>query len=250
MQIDLRGKAALVTGGGTGIGKAAALALAQAGADVALTYHSHDGEEVAETIRSQGRKARAFKLDAADSAAVDAVVDGAAAELGRLDIVVNNAGGLIARKTTEEMSDAHWHQVINLNLSSVFYVCRAALRHLPDGGRIVTVSSLAAHNGGGAGAGVYAAAKAGIHGFSRALAKELGPRGITVNIIAPGLILDTPFHETFTPKAAQEAAIAATPLRRAGTPKDIAGGVLYFASDLGAFCTGEVLDLNGGSYFA
>lgn len=250
MQIDLSGKRALVTGGATGIGRGAALALAEAGADVAITYHSHDGDAVADEIRALGRRSDAIALDATNSAEVDQAVEQTASALGGIDILVNNAGGLIARKSVAEMEDAHWSRVIDLNLSSVLYFIRATLRHMPDGGRIVSVSSLAGQNGGGNGASAYAAAKAGIHGLTYSLAKELGPRGITVNAIAPGLILDTPFHETFTPKTAQQAAIDATPLKRAGYPADIAGAVLYLASDLGSFATGTVIGLNGGTYFA
>ncbi|TDE03108.1 SDR family NAD(P)-dependent oxidoreductase [Jiangella asiatica] len=249
MSRDLAGRSALVTGGGTGIGRGIALALAAAGADVALTYHNHDGEQVAAEIRSAGQRSRAFALDALDSRDVDRVVDAAAAELGRLDILVNNVGGLVARQDGATMSDEHWHRVIDINLSSVMYATRAVLRHLPDGGRVVTISSLAAHHGGGAGAAAYAAAKAGVHGLSRSLAKELGPRGITVNVVAPGLILQTPFHETFTPVEAQQAAVAATPLARAGVPADVAGAVVYLASDRASFVTGAVLDVNGGTYF-
>jgi 3-oxoacyl-[acyl-carrier protein] reductase len=190
-------------------------------------------------------------LDATDSADVDRVVEKASAALGgHIDILINNAGGLVARKEVTEMDDSHWYRVIHLNLSSVFFCTRAALRYMPDGGRIVSISSVAARNGGGPGAVAYASAKAGIHGFTRGLAKEVGHRGITVNAVAPGLILDTPFHATFTSEANQKAAISATPLRRAGYPADCAGAVLYLVSDLGGFATGAVVDLNGGTYFS
>jgi 3-oxoacyl-[acyl-carrier protein] reductase len=120
---------------------------------------------------------------------------------------------------------------------------------MAEGGRIVNISSLAAHNGGGAGAAAYAAAKAGVEGFTRALAKELGPRGIAVSAVAPGLILETPFHERFTPEADQQATIAATPLRRAGTPADVAATTLYLASDAGGFASGTVVAVNGAAAF-
>jgi 3-oxoacyl-[acyl-carrier protein] reductase len=248
--IDLTGKTALVTGGGVGIGEAIALALAEAGADIALTYQSHDGERVADAIRELGRRATAFQLDAADSADVERVVAEAAAALGgRIDILINNAGGLVATRDVASTDDAHWRQVIDLNLSSAFFCTRAVLQHMRDGGRIVCISSLAARNGGAPGSVPYATAKAGILGLVRGLAKELGPSGITVNAIAPGLILDTPFHATFTPEDRQQATIAATPLRRAGYPADCAGAVLYLVSDLGSFANGAVIELNGGTYF-
>jgi 3-oxoacyl-[acyl-carrier protein] reductase len=169
---------------------------------------------------------------------------------GHIDILVNNAGGLIAVKEVALMEDSHWHRVLEVNLSSAFYCCRAVSQHMPDGGRIVCVSSQAARNGGAPGSIAYATAKAGLLGFVRGLAKEVGPRGITVNGIAPGLILDTPFHATFTPEERQRATIAATPLRRPGSPDDCAGAVLWLVSDLAGFATGTVIDLNGGTYFS
>ena len=129
------------------------------------------------------------------------------------------------------MSTEHWHDVLETNLSSAFYVIRAALAHMNDDARIVLISSMAAHTGGSGGAGAYAAAKAGMIGLTRALAKELAPRGIAVNAIAPGLILGTPFHEQFTPPAAQEATIARLPVGRAGRPADVASLVTYLASE-------------------
>jgi 3-oxoacyl-[acyl-carrier protein] reductase len=249
--IDLGGRTALVTGGGVGIGRAVAQMLAVAGADVALTYHSHDGEAVAQAIRESGRRAVAFELDVTSRPDVDRVVDEAAVALGgRIDVLVNNAGGLIARMPIAEMPDEHWTRVLELNVTSVFRCTQATLRHMGEGGRIVNISSLAARGGGGPGAVAYATAKAGIHGFTRGLAKELGHRGITVNAVAPGLILETPFHDTFTSVEAQRVTIEATPLRRAGLPADCGGAVLYLVSDLAGFATGAVIDLNGGSYFS
>ena len=249
--IDLGGKAALVTGGGVGIGRAIAEALAGAGADVAVTFRSHDGEAVAEAVRQTGRRAVAFELDVTSRPEVDRVVGDAARALGgRIDILVNNAGGLLGRIPVAEMTDEHWTRVIELNLTSVFRCTQACLPYLADGGRVVSISSVAGRNGGGHGSTAYAAAKAGIHGFTRGLAKELGPRGITVNAIAPGLILETPFHEMYTPLDVQRATIDAIPLGRAGLPADCAGAVLWLASDLGAFSSGAVIDLNGGGYFS
>lgn len=246
MQADLSGETALVTGGAVGIGRAIALTLASSGADVVITGFRHDGSEVVDQMKSLGSKAAAFRLDAEDSQDVDRVVREAAELLGGLTILVNNAGGLVGRSSILEMSDDHWHQVINVNLSSAFYCTRAALPYLKDGGRVINISSVAAYNGGGEGAAAYATAKSGLLGLSRALAKELALRHITVNSLAPGFIDQTPFHATFTPPAAQEAMIDATPLKSAGTPEDVANGVLFFASPLGRFCTGTVLDINGG----
>ena len=247
---SLEGKTAVVTGAGVGIGQEVAIELARRGADVAITYFSHDGEVVAEVIRELGRKANSFYLDVTDSDEVGRVLDEAARSLGgRIDILVNNAGGLVARQEVMSMPDEHWQRVIELNLSSAFYCSRTALRLMPQGGRIVNISSLAARNGGGAGAVAYAAAKAGLIGFTVGLAKEVAARNITANAVAPGFILDTPFHERFTPRDGQAATVAATPSTPA-TRDDIAGAVSYLVSESASFLTGVVIDVNGGTYFA
>lgn len=250
MRTELSGKTCLVTGGATGIGRATALELARAGATVAVTYYKHSADTIVDDITELGGRSYAFPLDATDGDQVNQTIADAASKLGgEIHILINNAGGLIGRQLIETMSDAHWNEVLDTNLSSAFRCIRASLRYIPDGGRIINISSLAAQSGGGQGSVAYAAAKAGIDGLTRGLAKELGPRQITVNAVAPGLILDTPFHATFTPGADQEATIRATPLRRAGMPDDVAAAVLYFASDASSFCTGSILDVNGGTNF-
>jgi len=254
MKIDLVGRKALVTGGNIGIGRAIALALAECGADVAITYFSHktEGEQTASDIRAMGRGAICLHLDATDSDQVRQVFAEAAKALGgHVDILINNAGHLVRRVPVGEMSDEHWHKVINVNLTSAFYCTRAVLPYMNTGwGRIVNTSSLAAHNGGGTGAVPYGAAKAGVIGLTRGLAKELAPLGITVNAVAPGFIEGTPFHDTFTSGEVRKAVIARNPLGRAGRPEDVAGAVLYFVSDLASYVNGEVAEINGGGWFA
>lgn len=251
MQIDLTGKTALVTGGNIGIGRAIALALAESGADVALTYFLHGGDETAHAIEALGRRAIAVRMDATSSAEVNQTIAQIALQLGgHIDILMNNAGGLVGRSTIAEMSDDLWQRVIAVNLSSTFYCTRAALPYMQTGGRIVNNGSIAGHHGGGNGSVAYAATKGAIHTFTHGLAKELAPRGITVNAVAPGFILETPFHETFTAPESQAASIAQTPLKRAGAPMDVAGAVLYLVSDLAAFVTGEIIEVNGGLWFA
>ncbi|CAM3302737.1 SDR family NAD(P)-dependent oxidoreductase [Occultella aeris] len=246
----LEGRHVIVTGGGVGIGLGIVRRFAAAGARVALTTHSRSADDVVAQLADEGLDVLGLRFDATDSEQVTAAVDLLADRLGGLDVVVNNSGGLLARHTIAETSDVHWDAVWRVNVSSTFYVSRAALRHLGEGGRIINISSLAGSNGGGNGSAPYATAKAAVDGFTRALAKEIAPHGITVNAIAPGLILDTPFHETFTPPADQEKTIASIPVGRAGFPDDVAAAAEYFARDDSAFVTGTVLDLNGGVHFS
>ena len=252
MDINLKGKAALVTGGNVGIGAGIAKALAECGATVAITYFSHEAEARAtlQAIEAIGAQATSLRLDATDSAQAAQVVEQAAGFLrGRIDILINNAGHLVDRVAIADMPDEHWRQVIDVNLSSAFYCTRAALPYMSAGGRIVNMSSLAGRNGGGNGTAAYAAAKAGVIGLTRGLAKELAPRQITVNALAPGFIAETPFHETFTGKENYAGMISGIPLGRAGLPDDVAGATLYFVSDLGKWVTGQVAEINGGAWF-
>lgn len=247
MEINLAGKTAVVTGGNIGIGRAYSLALARCGAKVVATYFTSTFEKIAE----EGQTIIGIPLDATDSEQVNKVMAEAAEKLGgHIDILINNAGGLLGRVLISEMSDEHFHNVMNVNFSSTFYCSRAVLPYMPDGGRIVNLSSLAAHDGGGNGSVIYSASKAAVIGFTRGLAKELGPRKITVNALAPGFIANTTFHNTFTPDAVQQAIIGKTPLGRGGTPDDVANAALYLVSDLGSFITGELMEINGGLYFA
>ena len=242
-------RVALITGGALGIGRAIALRLAADGAAVAIGYHARPATDVVGEILAAGGSAIAVPIDVTDPAGVDAAIAEVVAQLGRLDILVNNAGGLLARVRIDEMGDEHWARVLALNLTSAFLCTRAAIPHLGIGGRIINLSSNAAQSGGGAGASAYAAAKAGLIGFTRASAKELGPKGVTVNAIAPGFIDDTPFHATFSSPEAQRSMIAQTSVGRGGIPDDVAAVVSYLASLDAGFVTGTIVDVNGGSYF-
>ena len=251
MSNDLEGARALVTGAGHGIGRAIALGLASAGADVAVHYgHSAEAaEQTAAEIVALGRRAKTFAGDVRDPAAVAGLVGDAVDFLGGLDVLVTNAGHLVARSPVADMSDELWHQVIDVNLTSTFLTCRAALPALiASKGRIVTMSSVAAHNGGGPGSVAYAAAKAGILGFTKGLARELGAQGVTVNAVAPGFIGGTAFHDTFTSPDAQRAQIAGIPVGRAGTVDDVAAAVCYLAGPNAGFVSGATLDITGAAW--
>lgn len=253
MQADLTGRRALVTGAGQGIGAAIALGLARAGADVIVHYaNSAEGaDNIVQQITAMGRKSLAVQGDLTESAEADRVVASAVDHLGGLDIVVNNAGHLVGRSTIAEMSDDHWAKVFAVNVSTAFFINRAAVPHLSKSaaGRVVMMASLAAENGGGAGSAAYAAAKAGIVGLCRGLAKELAPQGITVNALAPGFIGDTPFHDAFTPVSAQAGIVSGIPMGRAGTVEDVAGATVFLSSNLSSYITGQVIDINGGLNF-
>jgi len=168
---------------------------------------------------------------------------------GRIDILVNLAGGLVARKSIADMDEAFWDQVIALNLKSVFLVTKAALSLMPDGATIVNVSSQAARDGGGPGASAYATAKAGVSNFTRAMAKELGPRRIRVNCVSPGMIA-TQFHDTFTKPEVRQRVASMTPLGREGKAEEVAEAIAFLASARSSFVNGESLEINGGIFFA
>jgi len=234
---SLDGKTALVTGGSRGIGSSVALALGRAGASVIVGYRT--GREEAEAVAAQ-IGARVIQADVSDPESARALVEAA----GAVDILVNNAGltrdGLLAR-----MPDDDWHTVIETNLSSVFYTCRAVARPMMKkrAGSIVNISSVVGVHGN-AGQTNYAASKAGIIGFTKSLARELGSRNVRANVVAPGYVR-TRLTEVL-PEEAKQAMLQQTPLGRLGDPNDIAGAVRFLCSDEASFITGEVLLVDGG----
>jgi len=244
------GKTVLVTGGGRDIGRACALRFAEEGAQVALTYSraAEGARAVATEIEAAGGTARAIKADLTRKADVDAVVAEVTEAFGAVHALVHVTGGLVARKTMAEMDEDFWHQVLDLNLTSLFLTTQAVLPILAEGGAIVTMSSQAGRDGGGPGAIAYATSKGGVMTFTRGLAKELGARA-RVNAVCPGMIATT-FHDTFTKPEVRERVASSAPLKREGRSEDVAALVAFLASDDAAYITGACFDINGGVLFS
>lgn len=243
-------RVALVTGGASGIGRSICRRLARDGAAVAaLDLNYRAAEETATGIVAAGGRAIAVEADVADATAVRAAVERVRAELGPVHIMVNVAG-IGAFVPLLDMTDAEWNRMIAVHLTGTFNCSRAVLPDLlaAGWGRIVNTASVAGLNGGGPGLSHYAAAKGGIIAFSKALARELGPSGITVNCIAPGLV-DTPLIRSSLVTAELRArAVEGAPVRRIGTPEDIAAVCAFLVADESSFCTGQVISPNGGRY--
>lgn len=244
MQLD--SKVAFVTGGSRGIGKAIALTLAEAGADVAINYAGNvaAAEAVADEIRAMGRKTLIIQGDVSQTEVAAAMLDQVVAEFGRCDILVNNAGitrdGLLMR-----MKEEDWDAVLNTNLKGVYNCTKAAIKYMmkQKSGKIVNISSVVGVMGN-AGQANYAAAKAGCIGFTKSVAKEVASRGITVNAVAPGFIA-TDMTSVLPEKVLEEMA-SGIPLKRAGQPIDVAKAVLFLVSDDAAYITGQTLHVDGG----
>lgn len=244
--MTLENKVALVTGGSRGIGRAIVLALAQRGADVAINFAGNvaAAEQVAAEVQQLGRKAILVQGDVADTEACAAMVDKVVSELGRIDILVNNAGitrdGLLMR-----MKEADWDAVLTTNLKGVFNCTKAAVKYMMKqrAGKIVNISSVVGVMGN-AGQANYAAAKAGVIGLTKSVAKEVASRGITANAVAPGFIA-TDMTSVLPEKVVEEMA-AGIPLKRAGQPEDVANAVLFLVSDEAAYITGQTLHVDGG----
>jgi 3-oxoacyl-[acyl-carrier protein] reductase len=244
--INLSGKTALVTGGGQGLGAATAEALAGAGARVVVNYFDDAGgvnrERAGKTAAAIGASAVAMEADVRDPAALAAMFDATAARFGGIDIVVNNAA-ILRDRSVKKMTTEEWQSVIDTNLTGVFNVSRLAAERLADGGRIVNLSSIAAFEGF-FGQANYAAAKAGVAALTRVLARELARRRITVNAVAPGVVL-TEMGRSI-PEEVRTQMLASIPLGRFGEPKEIADVILFLASDLASYVTGQVIHASGG----
>jgi len=244
--IDLSGRVALVTGASRGIGRATALALARQGAHVVAAARGDHAAGVAAEIEAAGGEALAVTVDVADASSVDAMVAAAVDRFGRVDVLVNNAG-ITRDQLMLRMKREDWDAVLATNLTAAFTCVQAVLRPMVKqrAGRIITISSVVGQ-AGNAGQANYAASKAGLIGFAKALALEVASRGITVNVVAPGLI-ETDMTRVLA-EDAHESWAQRIPMGRLGRPEDVADAVCFLASDEASYITGQVLAVNGGMY--
>jgi 3-oxoacyl-[acyl-carrier protein] reductase len=246
-EMKLEGRVAIVTGASRGIGKAIAVALGEAGAKVVINYNksADEANAVVEAIKSAGGDALAIQADVSQAADATRLVDETVKAYGKLEILVNNAG--ITRDTLiMRMSEADWDAVLDTNLKSAYLITKAATRHLlkaKSAGRVVNITSISGQAGSG-GQANYSAAKAGLIGFTKALAREIASRGVTVNAVAPGFI-ETDMTAVLADEFKQKA-LAQIPLERMGKPEDVAQAVVFLASDAAGYITGQVLAVDGG----
>ena len=250
--MKLEGKVAVVTGGARDIGRAVCVKLAREGAKVVVNYFESEKERDATlaAIRLVGGEAIAVHADVTKQADIDNLVAKTKEAFGeKLDILVNVAGGLFARKTLDEIDENFYNLVMDVNFKGTLFVTKAFRHMMGEGGSIINFASQAGRDGGGPGAYIYAASKGAVSTFTRGLAKELGPHGIRVNALNPGMIA-TKFHDDFTKDAVREKVAGATPLRREGRADEVADLVAYLAGCESSFMTGNNVDINGGLAFS
>ena len=252
MATEFSGKTAVVTGASRGIGAATAIALARAGVSrVVIQYNSYaeGAEQTMEQIRAAGAEAAAIQADLGTAAGVDQCIAAIRERCPAVDILVNNAGSLVARATLANGTADVYDRIMTLNVKSVWMITQAVapLMIARRGGVIVNLSSIAARNGGGPGATIYAAAKAAVAAMTKGMAKELAPHGIRVNAISPGVV-DNYFHEQFSTPEMLEQFRKTIPLGRLGSNEDMAGPVVFLCSEAAGYITGQTIEINGGQY--
>ena len=252
MAREFEGKTALVTGASRGIGAAAAIALANSGASrLVLHYNSYKPgiENVMASARNAGAEALAIQADLGTDAGVEAFLQGLKATGAGIDILVNNAGSLVKRAKLAEFTPELFDRVMTLNVKSAWFISQAVAPHMIErkSGVIVNVSSIAARNGGGMGAAIYAAAKAAVSTITKGLAKELAPQGIRVNAVSPGTV-DNDFHSKFSTRQILDAVVAATPAGTLGTNEEIADTIVFLCSHAARYIHGQTIEINGGMF--
>ena len=248
----LNGKVAVVTGGARDIGRSISVQLAKEGAKVVVNYYNSESAagDTIEEIRSFGGEAIAVKADVSNMDDIAVLKTKTVEAFGnKIDILVNNAGGLFARKTLQELDENFYNLVMDVNFKGTVFVMQAFEPMMEKGGSIINLSSQAARDGGGGGSSLYASSKGAVTTFTRSMAKELGPKGIRVNALCPGLI-GTKFHDDFTKDEIRKMVAGKTPLRREGGAAEVADLVVYLASDRSSFITGANYDINGGLAFS
>lgn len=252
MNNKLTGQNVLITAGAQGIGEAITKHFIDSGANVAIHYFSSadTANQLVEYAKSKGQKAIAISGDLTTETAANTMVEKTVEALGDISILINNAGSLVARRLLSDMDAEFWHKVMDINLTSMMFVTRAAAPYLAqhENSSIVNLASLAGRKGGHPGSLAYSTSKGAILTLTRALSAELGPQGTRVNAVAPGLILGTSFHNTHTTKESADETVAGIPIQRAGNSDDVARAVTYLASEYDGFITGATLDINGGVY--
>ncbi len=248
----LQGKNVLITAGAQGIGESITKHFIESGANVAIHYFSSadTAQQLVAEANGKGLKAVAISGDLTKEDDANTLVQKTVEALGGLDILINNAGSLVARNLLSEIETEFWNKVMDINLTSMMFVTRAAGPHLAknENSSIINLASLAGRKGGHPGSLAYATSKGAILTFTRALSVEYGAQGTRVNAVAPGLILGTAFHNTHTTKESAAKTISGIPIQRAGNSADVARAVLYLASEYDGFITGATLDINGGVY--
>jgi 3-oxoacyl-[acyl-carrier protein] reductase len=247
--LSLKDKVALVTGASSGIGAATAILFADLGATVAIGFHNNKkgAELVLSQITEAGGKAIICAADVAKASGVESLIGQVTSALGPIDILVNNAGSLLERLPILKLTEESWDAVMDLNLKSAALCTQKVAASMIErkSGAIINIGSIAGRNGGGPGAGPYAAAKGGLMTFTKSLAKELAPHGIRVNCVSPGVI-DTPFHEVFSTPEMMSNFAKMIPLGRVGTSMECAKVIAFLASDAASYVVGETIEVNGG----
>jgi 3-oxoacyl-[acyl-carrier protein] reductase len=250
--MKLKGKVAIVTGGSRDIGREICVKLAQEGAKVVVNYLNSEKEahETKRLIDQNNGECILVRGDMTKWNDVQHLINETLRSYGNnIDILINNVGGLCGRKTIDEVDEAWFDMIMDLNVKSTFFTIKASVQYMKKGASIVNLTSQAARDGGGSGASIYATSKGAVMTFTRSIAKEFGPKGIRVNAVSPGMIA-TSFHDKFTKPEIRVLVSNGTPLRRQGEASEVADLVSYLASDEATFITGTNIDINGGTYFS